>query len=189
MQYYFRGGVTASPAILPLVNFTPCIVPLDFGACIPPKDPTFCVPVEQYEYDPVGVYDVLTDFGKRWPSLPLVVSEHGLQTQVAARREENLVRGLERIDRARKAGVDVRGYYEWSAFDNFEWTLGLVPRFGLYTVDDTTFARTPTAASKLFGDIAAVRTVTSAERKQFGGTGPMTKEDGGINLKGLCKTP
>ena len=189
VQYYFRGGVTASPALLPVVNFTPCLPPLDQGACVPPLDPTFCVPVEQYEYDPVGLYDILTDFGKRWPKLPLVVSEHGIQTGVAARRGENLVRGLEQIDRARQAGVDVRGYYEWSLFDNFEWTLGLVPRFGLYTVDETTYARTATDASRLFGDIAAARTVTGAQRTQYGGTGPMTKEAGGVNAAGLCKTP
>jgi beta-glucosidase len=154
---------------------------------VPPLDPTFCIPVEQYEYDAAGLYDILTDFGKRWPKLPLVVSEHGIQTRVSARREENLVRGLEQIERARQAGVDVRGYYEWSVFDNFEWTLGLLPRFGLYTVDDKTYARTATDASKLFGGVASARSVTSEERKKFGGTGPMTKEAGGINAEGLCK--
>jgi beta-glucosidase len=188
VQYYSRAGVT-SPGILPVVNLTPCVPPLDLGSCVPPLDPTFCVPVMQYEYDPAGLYDILTDFGKRWPSLPLVVSEHGLQTRVDDRRVENLVRGLEQIDRALAAGVDVRGYYEWSLLDNFEWALGFVPRFGLYSVDDTTYARTPTTGSVVFGGIAASRSVTSAQRSQYGGTGPLTPEAGGINSEGLCKTP
>jgi beta-glucosidase/6-phospho-beta-glucosidase/beta-galactosidase len=187
VQYYSRVGVTASPALLQVVNLTPCVPPLDFGSCAPPLDPTFCVPVMQYEYDPVGLYDILTDFGKRWPTLPLVVSEHGIQTRVAARRAENLVRGLEQIDRARTAGVDVRGYYEWSLFDNFEWALGFVPHFGLYTVDDTTYARTATLGATVFGDIASSRGVTGEERAMYGGTGPMTKEAGGVDSKGLCK--
>jgi beta-glucosidase len=189
VQYYSRDGVTGSPAILPGLPFTPCLPPLDFGSCLPPKDETFCVPIMQYEYDPVGLYNILTDFGARWPNLPFIVSEHGIQTRVGARRAENFVRGLEQIDRARKAGVDVRGYYEWSVFDNFEWALGFVPHFGLYTVNDTTYARTPTLGATVFGDVAAARTVTTAQRKQYGGTGPMTPEDGGVDTKGLCKTP
>jgi beta-glucosidase len=188
VQYYSRAGVT-TPGVVPVIDVTPCFPPFDFGSCVPPIDPTFCVPVMQYEYDPVGLYDILTDFGKRWPKLPFVVTEHGIQTQVGARRAENLVRGLEQIDRARKAGVDVRGYYEWSLYDNFEWALGFVPHFGLYTVDDRTFARTPTLGATVFGDIIGARALTGAQRSEYGGTGPMTMEAGGINAAGLCKTP
>jgi beta-glucosidase/6-phospho-beta-glucosidase/beta-galactosidase len=187
VQYYSRVGVTASEAFFPVVNLTPCLPPLDFGACIPPLDPTYCVPVMQYEYDAAGLYGILVDFGKRWPNLPLVVSEHGLQTNVPERRAENLVRGLEQIDRARQAGVDVRGYYEWALFDNFEWALGLVPHFGLYATDDKTFERTATPSAVLFGDIIESRTLTSAHRVQYGGTGPLTQEAGGVDATGLCK--
>ncbi|MDZ7648229.1 MAG: family 1 glycosylhydrolase [Cytophagales bacterium] len=34
-----------------------------------------------------------------------------------------------------KKGIDIRGYYHWSAWDNFEWNLGPTYRFGLYTCD------------------------------------------------------
>jgi beta-glucosidase len=182
VQYYFRAGVTGSPAIFPPpISATPCYSGIGGSACIPPLDPTYYVPVMQYEHDPAGLYAVLTDFAKRWPGLPLIVTESGIATQVGARRAEVVVRALEQIDRARRDGADVRGYYHWSIFDNFEWALGFVPRFGLYTVDYTTYARTPTEGATVFGQIAQSRKLTTMLRTMYGGSGPLTPEttDGG----------
>ena len=183
VQYYFRGGVTGYPTLIPVLNLTPCYSTFDLGACIPPLDPTYRVPVMNYEHDPAGLYVVLKDFSERWPGLPLTVTESGIATQVGTRRAEMIVRALEQIDKARKEGADVRGYYHWSIYDNFEWALGYVPRFGLYTVDFDTFKRTPTEGATVFGAIAKAREVTADQRKQYGGDGPMTPEtsaaDGG----------
>jgi beta-glucosidase len=176
VQYYARMGVTGQKSLFPVVHLTPCLPPLDLGSCLPPLDPTFCVPAMSYEYDPAGLYDVLTDLGTRWPSLPLLVSEAGIATDVGERRAENVVRTLEQIDRARSAGVDVRGYYHWSLLDNFEWQLGFAPHFGLYQVDRSSFARTPTRGETVFSQITASRTVTTALRQQWGGLGPLTAE-------------
>jgi beta-glucosidase len=44
---------------------------------------------------------------------------------------------------AMDAGVDVRGYFVWSLLDNFEWSKGYAPRFGLVHVDFETQRRTP----------------------------------------------
>ena len=43
-------------------------------------------------------------------------------------------------------GVDVRGYFVWSLLDNFEWSKGYRPRFGLVDVDYETQRRTPKAS-------------------------------------------
>jgi beta-glucosidase len=40
-------------------------------------------------------------------------------------------------------GTDVRGYFVWSLLDNFEWSKGYQPRFGLVHVDYDTLTRTP----------------------------------------------
>jgi beta-glucosidase len=179
VQYYFRGGVTGAPAIIPVLNLTPCYAGFDFGACLPPLDPTHLVPAMGYEHDPAGLYVVLKDFGQRWPGLPLVVTESGIATRLGVRRAEMITRALEQIDKATKEGVDVRGYYHWSIYDNFEWALGFVPRFGLYTVDFDTYARTPTEGATLLGDVARARKVTEAQRKKYGGDGAMTPEPPG----------
>ncbi|WP_035054259.1 GH1 family beta-glucosidase [Andreprevotia chitinilytica] len=43
---------------------------------------------------------------------------------------------------AMQHGVDVRGYFEWSLLDNFEWDSGLSKRFGIVHVDYQTQKRT-----------------------------------------------
>lgn len=176
VQYYARHGVTGSPGVVPLVNATPCFPPFDLGACVQTVDPTHFVPEMGYEFVEEGLFNVLEAFGERWPDLPLTVTESGLATNVGTRRAEHIVRSLEQIERARRRGVDVRGYYHWSLMDNFEWSFGYGPRFGLYSVDLTTYARTPTEGATVLGEIVELRELTSAMRALHGGLGPMTPE-------------
>ena len=105
-----------------------------------------------------------------------MVTEAGLATTSDERRAQHLVRTLEAVAAARDAGADIRGFYYWSLTDNFEWAEGFGPRFGLYTVDYATFARTPTLGATLLGEIAASRAVTVDQRRLYGGLGPMTPE-------------
>jgi beta-glucosidase len=73
--------------------------------------------------------------------------------------------------------VDVRGYYHWSPFDNYEWAEGFEPRFGLYTVDYASdYARTPTLGADVLAQITAGRELPAALREAHGGEGPMTPE-------------
>jgi len=177
VQYYFRAGVSANNPIIPVLNLTPCFDIFDFGACIPPIDPTYRVPAMKYEHHPEGLYTVLADFGKRWPDLPLTVTESGIATTVGARRAEMIVRALESVDKARQEGVDVRGYYHWSIYDNFEWAQGFAPRFGLYSVDFKTYARTATEGATALGSIAGSRKLSVEMHRKYGGSGPMTAEE------------
>ena len=178
VQYYFRTGVTAQNGLIPVLGVTPCFGFFDFGSCLPPVDATHCVPTMKYEYYEPGIYEVLRDFSGRWPDLPMVVSESGIATELGTRRAEHVVRSLEQIQRAIDEGSDVRGYFHWSLYDNFEWAEGYHPRFGLYTVDYTTYARSPTEGATVLAEIAKARELTSEQRQTYGGTGPMTPEPG-----------
>src|SRR5262249_14992606 len=50
---------------------------------------------------------------------------------------------LTQLQRATADGVPVKGYFQWSTMDNFEWIYGYGNRFGLVYVDFKTQKRTP----------------------------------------------
>ena len=52
-------------------------------------------------------------------------------------------------------GADVRGYFAWSATDNFEWAAGYTERFGLVHVDYATQVRTPKDSYHWYRDLIA----------------------------------
>jgi beta-glucosidase len=189
VQYYFRAGVTGANPLVPApIALTPCTTGFDFGSCLQTTNDTFCVPQMGYEFWSDGIRTVLIDYAKRYPTLPLVVTESGIATDVGARRAEAVVRILESIARARdENNVDVRGYYHWSLTDNFEWAEGYEPHFGLYRVNYDTFERTPTEGAEVFKEIATSRSLSSEQRKKYGGTGDMTPET--VKTDAFCAKP
>jgi beta-glucosidase len=54
-------------------------------------------------------------------------------------------------------GVDLRGYFVWSLFDNFEWAEGYRDRFGIVRVDFDSLERTPKASARWFHQVATRR--------------------------------
>ncbi|MFN3602084.1 MAG: GH1 family beta-glucosidase [Dietzia sp.] len=101
---------------------------------------------------PSGLTDILVALDERYPSLPPVtITENGCSFHDGPgadgavhdeRRIDYLRAHLAAVADAVDAGVDVRGYYVWSAMDNFEWAAGYAERFGLVHVDHTTLVRT-----------------------------------------------
>jgi beta-glucosidase len=67
--------------------------------------------------------------------LPMIVTENGIADGADRWRPDFIRRSLMCLDRARAAGLDVRGYFHWSLLDNFEWADGHLGRFGLYATD------------------------------------------------------
>jgi beta-glucosidase len=59
-----------------------------------------------------------------------------------ARRTSYLQTHIKAIADAIAEGAPVKGYYEWSLMDNFEWALGYAKRFGIVHVDFDTQKRT-----------------------------------------------
>ena len=61
---------------------------------------------------------------------------------------------LTQLQRAAVDGVPVKGYFQWSTMDNFEWNAGYGNRFGIVYVDFKTQNRTPKMSASFFRETA-----------------------------------
>lgn len=86
--------------------------------------------------------------------VPILVSEHGVGTDDDALRARFIPAALSELKRAIDDGIPVIGYCHWSLIDNFEWIFGNKPKFGLASVDHSTFARHPKPSAAVLGSIA-----------------------------------
>lgn len=84
--------------------------------------------------------------------LPIIITENGCASMDwvhhdgrvhDAPRVDYITRHLCALRKAIDEGVDVRGYFHWSIFDNFEWAQGYRMRFGLIYIDYQTMERLP----------------------------------------------
>ncbi len=105
-----------------------------------------CQPLNQWgrEVYPRCVFDALTYFDSLYPDVPVYVTEsgHALYDTVS---QDGCIHDLERADvlqsfldwavRAYDQGIDLRGYYLWSAMDLYSWVNGYEKRYGLIYVD------------------------------------------------------
>jgi beta-glucosidase len=82
--------------------------------------------------------------------LPVIVTENGIGTADDTQRIRYLDEALSGVKRLLDEGRDVRGYFQWSLLDNFEWNLGYRPQFGIVAVDRKTFARTKKPSADWF---------------------------------------
>ena len=85
---------------------------------------------------------------------PILVTENGIDAVDDAERVRFIPEAIASLEAAMADGVPVLGYLHWSLLDNFEWMSGYGPRYGLVSVDRTTFRRMPKPSAKLLGDIA-----------------------------------
>ncbi len=117
---------------------------------------------------PAGLTRALVELRDRYPTLPpVVVTENGASFHDGPPDAEGRVRDPRRIaflaahlhavEDAVTAGVDVRGYYVWSAVDNFEWAAGYDESFGLVHVDRDTLVRTPKDSWAWLRDVIAAQ--------------------------------
>ncbi len=92
--------------------------------------------------------------------LPVYVTENGMACDDDRVRVRYIADHLAAVDDARRSGADIRGYFYWSAMDNFEWNFGYGPKFGLIEVDRPSLERRPRPSAHFFAEIIRTRRLT-----------------------------
>lgn len=93
---------------------------------------------------------------------PILVTESGIATAFDEKRLRYVDAAMREVLFCLTDGIDVRGYLYWSLLDNFEWSLGYGPKFGMVAVDRQTFARQPKPSATWFGQVARARSLPKA---------------------------
>lgn len=106
-----------------------------------------------WEIYPDGFSRILESVKSKFPGKPIIITENGIANASDAERPGFLTAHLTKLWTEIQKGVPVEGYYHWSLMDNFEWVNGFTPRFGLYQMDYTNFARIPRPSATIYHDI------------------------------------
>jgi len=118
-----------------------------------------------WEVFPRGLIDTLVRVKERYGNPPVYVTENGAAFYDPPTAEGGRVQDplrvaylrdhLRALRAAMDRGVDLRGYFAWSLFDNFEWSHGYAKRFGIVHVDFATQVRTLKDSARYYADIIA----------------------------------
>jgi beta-glucosidase len=84
--------------------------------------------------EPEGLYPLLLRIWSRYKK-PIIVTENGVADATDEYRRWWIEESMVAMQRAISEGVKIKGYFHWSLLDNFEWSDGFWPRFGLVEVD------------------------------------------------------
>ncbi|MFI1730149.1 GH1 family beta-glucosidase [Streptomyces acidicola] len=148
--------------------FTPWPAADDVMFHQPPGEPTQM----GWSIDPTGLHDLLMRYTQEAPGLPLYITENGAAYDDKPdpdgrvhdpERIAYLHGHLSAVRRAISDGADVRGYYQWSLMDNFEWSYGYEKRFGMVYVDYATLKRTPKSSARWYSEAARTGTLPPVE--------------------------
>jgi beta-glucosidase len=82
-----------------------------------------------------GLRVVLDHLHAELRGTPLLVAEYGIGTDDDDERADYLRRGLEVVHEAIADGIDVRGFFHWTAVDNYEWHHGYDPAAAFGIID------------------------------------------------------
>ncbi|HEY3288892.1 MAG TPA: GH1 family beta-glucosidase [Anaerolineae bacterium] len=123
-----------------------------------------------WEVEPEGLYRILLKLSSETKgAVPIYITENGsafADVQSSDGRIHDLRRSaylkghLAAAQRAIAEGVDLRGYFEWSLIDNFEWAYGYTKKFGLISVDMQTQQRVIKDSGYYYRDIIAAGAVS-----------------------------
>ncbi len=112
--------------------------------------------------NPAGIEAELLDLKENYGNPKVYITENGCAMPDQA-DEDDFVADWDRIrflaahllhvHRAIERGANVKGYFVWSIFDNFEWERGYSQRFGLVRVNYRTLRRIPKQSAYWYREV------------------------------------
>jgi beta-glucosidase len=106
-----------------------------------------------WEYHPEGLRTCLDRYWNKYKK-PIIITENGVCDESDFLRLQAIQDYAQIVHQAIQDGIDIKGYYFWSTWDNFEWHLGPSMRFGLYECDPVTKNRLRRPSADLYADLA-----------------------------------
>jgi beta-glucosidase len=122
----------------------------------------------QWEVAPQGLRDLLVRLQTEYQPKALYITENGAAydegPDASGRiRDDRRIRYLKKhaaaMLEALELGVNLKGYFQWSLLDNFEWAYGYQKRFGMVWVDYETQERRPKDSAYWYCDLIQKRII------------------------------
>jgi len=106
-----------------------------------------------WEYHPEGLRECIDRYWNKYQK-PIIITESGVCDASDTLRQQAIGDYARIIHKALQDGVDIKGYFWWSTWDNFEWHLGPSMKFGLYECDPVTMERKKRPSADIFRKLA-----------------------------------
>jgi beta-glucosidase len=121
-----------------------------------------------WEVAPQGLTELLLRLHREYQPKALYITENGAAYDDAPdaeghvhdlRRVRYLQKHAQAMLSALELGVNLKGYFQWSLLDNFEWAFGYQKRFGMVWVDYETQLRQPKDSAFWYRDLIQKRII------------------------------
>jgi beta-glucosidase len=171
IEEYYKDGdeqrLKAIPDFIGIQNYTREVVrhsrwtPYMKAKIINARDRKVKHTVMNWEVHPPSLYEMIKKFNAYPEVKNIIVTENGaafhdqlLEDSVHdVERTQFLKECIEQVEKAKEEGCKIGGYFVWSFTDNFEWSEGYFPRFGIVYVDYPTQRRIIKTSGKFYSSI------------------------------------
>ncbi|MBU4142700.1 family 1 glycosylhydrolase, partial [Patescibacteria group bacterium] len=129
-----------------------------------------------WEIYPEGIYKMLMILKKY--NKPIFITENGIADAKDGKRTMYIKEYCRYIHKAISEGADVKGHFYWSFLDNFEWSDGFWPRFGLVEINYKTLERKIRPSAWEYAKICKSNVIASDDADLAEKRGPLRSREG-----------
>jgi beta-glucosidase/6-phospho-beta-glucosidase/beta-galactosidase len=119
-----------------------------------------------WEYHPEGLKECIQRYWNKYKK-PIIITENGVCDESDFLRLQAIQDYAQIVHQCIQEGIDIRGYYHWSTWDNFEWHLGPTMKFGLYECDLKTKRRLPRPSAEMYRKLAHSKAISIHNKDVF----------------------